>query len=510
MSDSIIIFDTTLRDGEQSPGCSMNITEKIKMAHQLCQLKVDVIEAGFPMASPGDFEAVHQIAKEIHGPQIAGLSRANLADIDRAWEAVSPSKNPRIHTFIATSDIHLEHKLKMTKAQVLKRINEAVSHAKSQTTNVEFSAEDATRSDWDFLVEAFECAIEAGATTLNVPDTVGYTIPSEYARLIAYLKENITGIEKAILSVHCHNDLGLAVANSLAAIENGARQVECTINGIGERAGNAALEEIVMGLKVRKETLGLDTNIDTKQIYPTSKLLSHITGIQVQPNKAIVGDNAFAHEAGIHQDGVLKFQKTYEIMTPASVGIPKNKLVLGKHSGRHALKDRLAQLGFTPQESEFDKIFHSFKSLADRKKNVFDEDIIALVDDQTKQTNQPYQLLSLKVQTGLADGPEAFLEIEIEGQKKSVLKKGHGPVDAIYQAICELIGFNGQLERYMVNAITGGMDAQGEVHVTLNDKGRLVRGSGSHTDILMASAMAFLTALNRLKIQAPQKPKKGI
>lgn len=496
--EKIKIFDTTLRDGEQSPGCSMNMEEKLRMGHQLAKLNVDIIEAGFPVASEGDFAAVRRLAGEVKGPIIAGLARAGKRDIERCWEAVRASQRPRLHTFIATSDIHLKYKLKKTREQVLVAAVSAVKFASSLTPDVEFSAEDATRSDWDYLVKVFTSVIAAGAKTINVPDTVGYTVPSEFGRLIAYLKQHVPNIQEAVISVHCHNDLGLAVANSLSAIENGARQVECTVNGIGERAGNASMEEVVMSLNVRGDRMPYTTQVNTTQIYPASKLLTTITGMSVQPNKAIVGENAFAHEAGIHQDGMLKYQQTYEIMTPESVGIPKNKLVLGKHSGRHAFRSRLKDLGFVLGQTRLDSAFVAFKDLADRKKNVYDEDILALVEGQLGKLKEKFQLDFLDFASGTNKTPEATVELKVGRKKVRATKKGDGPVDAVFKAIRELTGFKGTLERYAVNAITGGTDAQGEVVVTIVADGKKVRGSGAHTDIVMASAKAFLAALNRL------------
>lgn len=499
MSDIVKIFDTTLRDGEQSPGYSMDTGEKIRMAAQLARLGVDIIEAGFPVASPGDFDAVQRIAREVNGPTVCGLSRANVGDIDVCWNAIKDAKKPRIHTFIATSDIHLQYKLRKSREQVLDDAIRAVKHAKTYTDDVEFSAEDATRSDWDYLVQVFQAVIEAGARTINVPDTVGYTIPSEYTRLIAHLKKNIQNIDKAVISVHCHNDLGLAVANSLAAVEQGARQVECTINGIGERAGNASLEEIVMALKVRKGNLGLDTNITTEQIYPTSKLLTHITGIAVQPNKAIVGANAFAHESGIHQDGLLKNEMTYSIMTPAQIGLSEHQYVLGKHSGRHAFRTRLKGMGFDLSEEEIDKAFKKFKDLADRKKSIFEEDLEAIVTSLVRSVPEKYILQDVDVQSGTKKKPKATVGISIDGKKQKAVEYGAGPVDAIFKALKKISKFKGSLEKYIVTAVTGGTDAQGEVMVELHQNGRTVRGVGSHTDILVASAKAYTAALNRLE-----------
>ncbi len=508
--EMIRIFDTTLRDGEQSPGCSMNAPEKLQLARQLARLGVDIIEAGFPVASPGDFESVQAIARGVEGVVVAGLSRARAQDIARCYEAIRDAAKPRIHTFIATSDIHMTHKLNMTPKQVIEAISAAVSHARSLCEDVEFSAEDATRSRPEFLAEAFSAAVAAGATTLNVPDTVGYTIPSEFTQLISYLKKNIQNVDRAVISVHCHNDLGLAVANSLAAVEAGARQVECTINGIGERAGNASLEELVMTLVVRQDTLPFLTRIDTAQIYPASKLLSHITGVRVQPNKAIVGDNAFAHEAGIHQDGVLKSQLTYEIMTPESVGIPRNRLVLGKHSGRHAFQDRLADLGVSISQAEVERAFSAFKRLADRKKTVYDEDILALVEPEFSDREARYSLESLAVTSRNADSAKAELALLVDGVRKEAVETSpSGPIDAAFKAIKKLSGFSGELTQFKINAVTGGTDAQGEVLVAVSDGKRHSRGIVSDTDIVVAAVRAFLEALNRLAVSR-EVPTEGV
>jgi len=499
MSEKVIIFDTTLRDGEQSPGASMNVEEKIRVAKQLERLNVDVIEAGFPISSEGEFEAVKAIALEVKGPEICALARANRQDIDRAWEAVKHAEKPRIHTFIATSDIHLRHKLKMSREEVLDAIREAVSYAKRFTENVEFSPEDATRTDIDFLSEVIETAIEAGATTVNIPDTVGYSIPSEFGRIIRTLKERVPNIDKAIISVHCHNDLGLAVANSLAAVQNGARQVECTINGIGERAGNASLEEIVMAIRVRKDLLPYYTDIHTDHIYPTSRLVSTITGLTVQPNKAIVGANAFAHEAGIHQDGILKEKLTYEIMTPETVGIPRSHLVLGKHSGRHAFKERLKELGYDLEGAELDVVFRRFKRVADKKKVVYDEDIVALVEDEIFRAPDRYRLINLNVQSGTVTVPTATVQMEVDGRLVQEAGFGNGPVDAAFKTIQKIVKFKGTLVNFSVASITGGTDAQGEVTVKIEQDGHTAIGQGAHTDIIIASAKAFVNALNRLE-----------
>lgn len=495
----IRIFDTTLRDGEQSPGASMNIDEKLRVAKQLEKLNVDIIEAGFPMASEGDFEAVKRIAKAIKGCEVAGLARANVKDIDRAWEALKYSKNPRIHTFLATSDIHLKYKLRKSRVEVLEAAVKAVGHAVKYTENVEFSAEDAVRSDLGYLAQVVQAVIDAGAKTVNIPDTVGYAIPSEFGNIIRYLKENVVNIDKAVISVHCHNDLGLAVANSLAAIQNGAGQVECTVNGIGERAGNAALEEIVMALKTRKELLGFDTNIVTEQLYSSSRLVSHITGIVVQPNKAVVGSNAFAHEAGIHQDGMLKEKATYEIMTPESVGVSQSAIVLGKHSGRHAFKARLKELGYELSEDDVEKAFERFKKLADQKKEIFDEDLDAIVGDEVLRIPDKYKLAYLNVSSGSVTVPTATVELEI-GEKR-ILKAGFGvgPVDAVFKTIAVITKTKSKLLRYSVDAITGGTDAQGEVTVRLEEEGKTVIGQGAHTDIIVASAKAYINALNKLE-----------
>lgn len=497
-NEIVKIFDTTLRDGEQSPGCSMDLDEKLRMGRQLAKLGVDVIEAGFPMASQGDFQSVKRLATEITGPTIAGLSRAKPADIDRCWEAIQVAEKARIHTFIATSDLHLKYKLQMNHQEVLKDAITAVKHAKQYTDDVEFSPEDATRSDWKYLAEVVEAVIAAGATTVNIPDTVGYTIPQEFYDLIRHLKENVTNIEQATLSVHCHNDLGLAVANSLAAVAAGARQVECTVNGIGERAGNASMEEIVMALKVRKDAHGLTTNICTEQIYHSSKLLSLITGVHVQPNKAIVGENAFAHEAGIHQDGVLKNVMTYEIMTPESVGWSENKLVLGKHSGRHALRQRLEALGYELSEEVFQEVFKAFKALADRKKEIFDDDLEVLIFEQKQDRRERYVLTECEVKSAHNAQANAAITVKIDGKEVTGSDTGVGPVEAAFKVLTKVSGFSGELSHFHINAITGGADAQGEVSVHLKQNGKEVRGMGTDTDIIKASIKAYLNALNRL------------
>ncbi|MCX7920261.1 MAG: 2-isopropylmalate synthase [bacterium] len=508
-STRIIIFDTTLRDGEQSPGASLNTKEKLQIARQLAKLGVDVIEAGFPISSPGDFEAVHLIAKSVQGPTIAGLARAHPADIDRCWEAVKPAKKPRIHTFIATSDIHIEKKLRKSKEEVIDIAVKAVKRAKGYTEDVEFSCEDAARTDKDYMCDVVEAVIDAGATTVNIPDTVGYSNPFEFGQLIKYIMENVPNIKNAILSVHCHNDLGLAVANSLAAILNGARQVECTINGIGERAGNASLEEIVMNLKTRQDFFKVTTGIKTEEIYRTSRLVSTLTGIPVQPNKAIVGSNAFAHEAGIHQDGVLKERLTYEIMTPESVGWKGTSMVMGKHSGRHAFKARLAELGYADlSEEQIQKAFERFKVLADKKKTIFDEDLIAIVEDEMAVFPETYVFDYLHVTSGTEITPTAKVRLLKSGKPITVEAKGDGPVDAAYIAIDKITKLKPELLKYGIKSITGGTDALGEVSVTLRAKGMTISGRGSSEDIIIASAKAYLNAINKVLYLTKKQGKK--
>ncbi len=506
---SIKIFDTTLRDGEQSPGATMNIEEKFQIAKQLARLGVDIIEAGFPIASQGDFEAVKKVAEEVKGVTVAGLSRAREGDIDRVGEAIKNAESGRIHTFIATSDIHLHHKLKKTREEVLNMAINAVSHARKYTDDVEFSAEDATRSDRDFLCKITEEVIKAGANTVNIPDTVGYTVPYEYGELLEYIMNKVPNIDKAIVSVHCHNDLGLGVANSLTAILNGARQVECTVNGIGERAGNSSMEEIVMALKTRPQFFNADTNIKTEEIYKSSRLVSKITGMVVQPNKAIVGDNAFAHESGIHQDGYLKERSTYEIMKPEDVGIPQSKLVLGKHSGRHAFKERLKELGYELREDDINKAFGRFKNLSDQKKYIFDEDIETVVSEEIAKIPEIYSLKTLSVESGTEQRPFAKITMSVNNEIKEMQSHGDGPVDAAYCAITSITGTKSHLNRYEVKGITGGTDALGEVIVTLEEDGRIVRGIGSDTDIIVASAKAFINALNKIESKRI-KSKEGV
>jgi len=494
----IRIFDTTLRDGEQAPGNSMNIEEKMRIARQLQKLNVDVIEAGFPIASEGDFEAVKKVAQTIKGPQIAGLCRSSDKDIDRAWEALKyAGEKGRIHTFIATSDIHMKYKLKMEPGRVLETALKAVRRAASYTPNVEFSCEDAARTRLPFLAEVVEAVIDAGATTVNIPDTVGYTIPFEYFNIIKYLKDNVPNIEKAVISVHCHNDLGLAVANSIAAVQAGAGQVECTINGIGERAGNCSLEEFAMILRTRHDILPFSTNIVTEQLTPASRLLTSITGIAVQPNKAIVGANAFAHESGIHQHGMLMDKSTYEIMTPESVGLNASSLVLGKHSGRHAFKKRLEELGHDLDDEMLNRAFERFKALADLKKEVFDEDLDAIVTDESREEDR-YKLEHITVTCGSFAVATATVQMEIQGRQVRTAELGDGPVDSAFKAIRKLTKTKAVLTQYNVGSITGGTDAQGEVTVRVEDGGYTVVGKGSSTDIIVASAKAFIHALNRL------------
>ncbi|MDX8389766.1 MAG: 2-isopropylmalate synthase [Mariprofundaceae bacterium] len=499
MGDRLYIFYTTLRDGEQSPGCSMNIEEKVRVAHSLASLGVDVIEAGFPIASPGDFDAVHRIASEVQGVKIAGLARAHHKDIERAGEAVKPAGDyARIHTFIATSPIHMQAKLRMTPDQVVDLAVQAVKQARSLVPEVEFSAEDAGRSDMDFLCRIVEAAITAGARVINIPDTVGYMTPDEFGARIGELMNRVPNADQAVFSVHCHNDLGLAVANSLAAVENGARQVECTINGLGERAGNAALEEIVMIIKTRSDRYDIEMNIDTKKIVSTSKLVSQITGMPIQANKAIVGANAFAHESGIHQDGVLKHKKTYEIMTPESVGWKTNRMVLGKHSGRAALKARYEALDSIIDDAQLNAAFEKFKVLADKKKNIFDEDLMAILSGDSEIDSERVKLVSLHAKSGTNEVPEATVELDIDGSIHQATAQGDGPVDAAFQAIKSLVEPKGKLLLYSVNAITAGTDAQGEVTVRLQEDTRTVNGQGADTDIVVASAKALIAALNKL------------
>lgn len=501
MKDHLIIFDTTLRDGEQSPGASMTRDEKVRIAKALERLKVDVIEAGFPAASPGDFEAVQAVARVIKDSTVCGLSRALDNDIDRAGAALKEASRSRIHTFIATSPIHMERKLQMTPEQVIEHAVRAVKRARQFTDDVEFSPEDAGRSEEDFLCRILEAVINAGATTLNIPDTVGYSIPSEFGATIANLMQRIPNADKAIFSVHCHNDLGMAVANSLSAVMNGARQVECTINGLGERAGNASLEEVVMAIKTRHDAFNCETRLDTREILACSKLVSSITGFPVQPNKAIVGANAFAHESGIHQDGVLKNRETYEIMRAEDVGWSANRMVLGKHSGRNAFKSRMTELGFEfHSESELNDAFYRFKQLADKKHEIFDEDLQALITEVSSETEEEhFKLIALKVCSETGETPNSTVTVRVGDDELTGSAKGSGAVDASLKAIDSLVKSGATLELYSVNNITNGTDAQGDVTVRLAKGGRVVNGLGADTDIVIASAKAYINALNKLE-----------
>ena len=498
MSERILVFDTTLRDGEQSPGCAMNLEEKLRVAAQLEALGVDIIEAGFAIASQGDFEAVEAVARQAERAIVASLARANPADIERAAAALRPARRPRIHTFIATSPLHMRVKLGKTPEQVLEAIRESVLLARNLCPDVEWSAEDATRSDPEFLARAIETAIRAGASTINLPDTVGYATPETYGALFREMRERVPDSDRVVFSTHCHNDLGLAVANTLAAVAAGARQVEATVNGIGERAGNAAVEEIAMALRVRHDVLPFETGIVSTEITRASRLVSAVTGMHVQPNKAIVGANAFAHESGIHQDGMLKDSATYEIMTPESVGQAQSTLVLGKHSGRAAFRDKLENLGYRLSDNEFQDAFQRFKTLADAKKQVFDEDIIALVDDEVLRGGAPIEVAEVEVYCG-SNGQRAILTLRVNGEEKTATSRGNGPVDALFRAI-RLIAPHpeAQLKLYQVSAVTEGTDAQAEVSVVLAEAGRTARGVGAHHDTLVASARAYVNALNKL------------
>ena len=504
----IRIFDTTMRDGEQSPGASMTISEKLELAKLLEDMRVDVIEAGFPNASIGDFECVRGIAEIVSESVVCGLSRAQFADIDRTGEALKPAKRKRIHTFIATSPIHMEHKLKMGENAVLEAIHASVSRARHYTDDVEWSAEDATRSERDFLCRAVEVAIRAGATTINLPDTVGYSFPQEYGAMFADVLARVPGADKVILSTHCHNDLGLAVANSLAGVMNGARQIECAINGLGERAGNAALEEIVMALRVRRDGMPYFTGIDSTKLVRASKMVSQITGFPVQYNKAIVGKNAFAHESGIHQDGMIKHRETYEIMTPEDVGQRETSLVMGKHSGRAAFREKLRDLGYELTDASFQSAFEQFKALADRKKNVYDDDIIALVDDAAAHAEDAIRVKRLRVVAG-TDGPQtAEIDLVVDGETKSGAASGNGPVDAVFNAITAIIPHSATLDLYQVHAVTGGTDAQAEVSVRLAEGGSIAVARAADADTLVASAKAYVAALNRLRIKRDRASEK--
>jgi len=497
--DYVVIFDTTLRDGEQSPGASMNIEEKMRIAEVLEDMGVDVIEAGFPIASDGDFEAVHEIAKVVKNSTVCGLARATKADIDRCAEAIKPAASGRIHTFISTSPLHMKYKLQMEPEKVFEKVIESVTYARQFTDNVEWSCEDGSRTERDFLFRCVEAAINAGAGTINIPDTVGYTVPEEFADLIRDVRNNVPNIDKAIISVHCHNDLGLAVANSLAAVRAGARQIECTVNGLGERAGNAAMEECVMALRTRNDVMPQKTRIMTEEITRASRLVSTVTGFTVQPNKAIVGANAFAHESGIHQDGMLKHAGTYEIMTPESVGLNKSNLVLGKHSGRHAFKEKLKSLGYELGDNAVEDAFRRFKTLADMKKEVFDEDIVALVDDSVGSANDKIRLVSLELLCGTVhQPPRATVELDVDGDVRKVESTGDGPVDAAFNGIKEIFPHSARLQLYQVSAVTQGTDAQAEVTVRLEENGRTVNGQAADTDTMVASVRAYVHALNKL------------
>ncbi|MDR2709636.1 MAG: 2-isopropylmalate synthase [Elusimicrobiota bacterium] len=501
MKDKILFFDTTLRDGEQSPGASMNLKEKLLVASQLEVLGVDVIEAGFPISSPGDFEAVHEIAKKLKKTTVAGLARADKKDIDAVWGAVKCAKKPRIHIFLSTSDLHIEKKLNKTRSQVLEMAVKAVKYAKTLCKDIEFSAEDAGRSDMDYLCKVVEAAIDAGATTINIPDTVGYTMPLEFGQKIAQVMKTVPNISKAVISVHCHNDLGLAVANSLAAIENGARQIECTVNGIGERAGNAALEEIAMAINIRPHYYNVSHNINTKEIYKTSKLVSGLTGINVQVNKAIVGANAFAHESGVHQDGVLKDRSTYEIMRPQDVGVPESSLVLGKHSGRHAFFNRIKSLGYKLPEKNMQELFERFKVLADKKKVIFDDDIMALIEENVESQKEIYHLDYQSASSGTATIPTATVRVSsAKDGKTQILQEaacGTGPVDATFRAIDKITKMDIKLTSFNLKAVSSGVDALGEVTLKAEYAGSIFMGRGTSTDIVEASVKAYMQAINK-------------
>lgn len=497
--DRVFIFDTSLRDGEQAPGCSMTLREKLRVAAALRELKVDVIEAGFPAASPGDFDAVQAIAGEIDGPIICGLARCNPTDIERVWNAVRSADRHRIHVFVATSEIHREHKLHMAKEEIIKSAVSAVEMAKAHCDDVEFSPEDASRTELAYLADVVTAVIEAGATTVNIPDTVGYTVPDEFAELFRYLKQHVPGIDDIVLSVHCHDDLGMAVANSLAAVGAGARQIECTINGIGERAGNCSLEEVVMALKTRAEFFGVGTGIDTRKLYPTSRLVASITGMHIPRNKAVVGENAFAHEAGIHQHGMLKNAATYEIMLPEDVGISQSNLVLGKHSGRHAFRERARQLGFELDDDELNRAFTDFKSLADRKKELFDADLEAIIMNTGTGIQGPWQLDELNITAGTGKIAAAAVRLShADGQTVSEASVGDGPVEAAFKAIERAAGVSADLKNFEVRSVTVGEDAQGEVTVTVEYNGQSYRGHGISTDIVEAGARAYLEVINRI------------
>jgi len=500
MDEKIIIFDTTLRDGEQAPGASLNQKEKLEIAHGLLELGVDIIEAGFPVSSRGDFDAVKAIASSIKGPVICGLARAIKKDIDAAYQSTKPSRRPRIHVFLATSKIHMQYKLKKAEDEILRLAVESVKYAKKYCSDIEFSPEDASRSEREFLFRVVEAVISAGASTVNIPDTVGYALPAEYGSLILAIKENVPNIDRAVISVHVHNDLGLGVANSLEAIKSGARQVECTVNGIGERAGNASLEEIVMAIKTRNDIFkNLKTDIDTTKIYKVSRLVSKLTGFSVAPNKAIVGGNAFRHESGIHQDGVLKERSTYEIIRPQDVGFVGTGIVLGKHSGRHALAERLKELGFKFSDTQLDKINVRFKALADKKKSIFDHDLISIVEDEIKTVKPVWSLDSFVINSGTKITPTAAVTLKNKNKLFTKSSNGDGPVDACFKAIDKITGVKGELEDYRIEAVTQGKDALGEVILKLKAKGKVVTARGSSTDIIEASVRAYVNALNKIE-----------
>ncbi|HEU4602214.1 MAG TPA: 2-isopropylmalate synthase [Steroidobacteraceae bacterium] len=507
----VLIFDTTLRDGEQSPGCSMSQDEKLRVAKALAELGVDVIEAGFPIASRGDWESVNSIAREVEGPIIAGLARCNREDIEQAWKALKDASRPRIHVFLATSAIHRQYKLNMAKDEIIRMAVEGVKIAKSFCEDVEFSPEDASRTELEFLAQVVEAVVEAGATTVNIPDTVGYTVPQEFQEVFSYLKRNVRGVDNIVLSVHCHDDLGMAVANSLAAVKAGARQIECTINGIGERAGNCSLEEVAMALKTRESFFNVSTGIQTTRLYPTSRLVSQITGMPIPRNKAIIGENAFAHESGIHQHGMLKHASTYEIMRPQDVGLSRTNLVLGKHSGRHAFRERVKELGFEIDEAELNRLFEEFKALADKKKELFDGDIEALVMRAESGADIPWSLSSLKVDTDSTNHATVSLELlHTNGRTITQQATAEGPVDAVVKAIDAATGTSVQVRKFEVHSVSVGEDAQGEALLTVEHNGRSYRGTGISTNIIEAAARAYLEVINRIESTRASAQRTGV
>jgi 2-isopropylmalate synthase len=504
--EKLVIFDTTLRDGEQAPGASLNEKEKLEVAHALAALGVDIIEAGFPISSPGDFQAVKKIAQTIRGPVICGLARAVIKDIDAVAAAVKPARRSRIHIFLATSKIHMKFKLKKAEDEILRLAVESVKYARKFSDNVEFSPEDASRTEKEFLYRVVEAVIKAGAGTVNIPDTVGYAQPFEFGRLIKGIRDNVPNINKAVISVHCHNDLGLSVANSLEAVRNGARQVECTVNGLGERAGNASLEEIVMAIDTRKDVFaGISSGIDKKNIFKTSRLVSRLTGFVIAPNKAIVGGNAFRHESGIHQDGMLKERTTYEIINPADIGFEVEGIVLGKHSGRHAFNERMKSLGFRLSEEELNKAFQSFKVLADKKKDIFDDDLRAIIEEEIKVAEPVWKLQGFEVYSGTAITPSAIVTLRKKGKMLQGTSEGDGPVDACFKAIAKVTGTKGRLEDFRLEAITSGKDALGHANLKLIVKGVTKAGSGSSTDIIEAAIKAYLDSINKMEADNPRK-----